>query len=104
MFAILVLEDDMELNQTITYALKKEGYHVFSAYSCKKQKILQKIILFIWRYLMSIYQMETAFSFVNGLKAKKQVPVLFLSARDLEEDVLNGYELGADDYVTKLFL
>ena len=37
------------------------------------------------------------------MKAKKQVPVLFVSARDLEEDILNGYELGADDYVTKPF-
>lgn len=35
MSAILVLEDDRELNQTITYGLEKEGYRVFSAYSCK---------------------------------------------------------------------
>ena len=36
MFQILILEDDRELNQTITYALEKEGYHVFSAFSCKE--------------------------------------------------------------------
>ena len=36
-------------------------------------------------------------------EGKKQVPVLFVSVRDLEEDVLHGYELGADDYVTKPF-
>ena len=36
MSTILVLEDDMELNQTITYALTKEGYHVYSAYTCKE--------------------------------------------------------------------
>ena len=35
---ILVLEDDPELNQTITSVLKKEGYRVFSAYSCKEAK------------------------------------------------------------------
>lgn len=37
------------------------------------------------------------------VESQKQVPVLFVSARDLEEDILNGYELGADDYVTKPF-
>lgn len=43
------------------------------------------------------------FQFCRWLKSKKQVPILFLSARDLEEDILSGYELGADDYVTKPF-
>ena len=36
-------------------------------------------------------------------EGRQHVSVLFLSARDLEEDVLEGYELGADDYVTKPF-
>ena len=36
---ILVLEDDIELNQTITYAMEKQGYQVFSAYSCKEAEI-----------------------------------------------------------------
>ena len=43
------------------------------------------------------------FPFCSWLKAGKQTPVLFVSARDLEEDVLFGYEMGADDYVTKPF-
>ena len=40
MFTILVLEDDAELNQTITYALEKEGYHVLSAYTCRDAEAL----------------------------------------------------------------
>lgn len=47
MYTILVLEDDVELNQTITYALKKEGYHIFSAHSCKEAENSQKMNLFI---------------------------------------------------------
>ena len=43
------------------------------------------------------------FSLCKWLKGRQHVSVLFLSARDLEEDVLEGYELGADDYVTKPF-
>lgn len=41
--------------------------------------------------------------FCKWLKARRDISVLFLSARDLEEDVLSGYEMGADDYVTKPF-
>lgn len=43
------------------------------------------------------------YEFCRWIKARSRIPVLFLSARDLEEDVLNGYEYGADDYVTKPF-
>lgn len=43
------------------------------------------------------------FSFCRWLTARRDVCVCFLSARDLEEDVLAGYNLGADDYVTKPF-
>lgn len=43
------------------------------------------------------------FGFCRWLKARSQIQVLFLSARDLEEDMLKGYELGAVDYVTKPF-
>ena len=42
MSTILVLEDDRELNQTMTYALEKEGYHVLSAYSCEEAKELSE--------------------------------------------------------------
>ncbi len=43
------------------------------------------------------------FHFCKWIKARNNVSILFLSARDLEEDILNGYEIGADDYVTKPF-
>ena len=43
------------------------------------------------------------FHFRKWIKARNNVSILFLSARDLEEDILNGYEIGADDYVTKPF-
>ena len=103
MFTILVLEDDMELNQTISYALEKEKYHVFSAYSYKEAKFFVENNSFHLAILDVNLPDGDGFQFCKWLKAKKQIPVLFVSARDLEEDVLNGYELGADDYVTKPF-
>lgn len=103
MFKILVLEDDMELNQTITHALEKEKYHVFSAYSCKEAEIIAEKNFFHLAILDVNLPDGDGFQFCKWLKAKKNVPVLFVSARDLEEDVLEGYELGADDYVIKPF-
>lgn len=43
------------------------------------------------------------FQFCKWIKARSHISILFLSARDLEEDVLNGYDMGADDYMTKPF-
>ena len=43
------------------------------------------------------------FGLCRWMKRQKDVPVIFLTARDLEEDVLSGYDLGAEDYVTKPF-
>lgn len=103
MLTILVLEDDSELNQTITYALKKEGYRVLSAYSCKDAKALLERNALNLAILDVNLPDGDGFQFCKWLKAQNHVPVLFVSARDLEEDVLNGYELGADDYVTKPF-
>ena len=103
MFTILVLEDDRELNQTITYALEKEGYHVFSAYSCKEAQNFTDHQSFHLAILDVNLPDGDGFQFCKWLKARNKVPILFVSARDLEEDILNGYELGADDYVTKPF-
>ena len=43
------------------------------------------------------------FSFCQWVKKQREVPVIYLTARDMEEDALAGYESGAEDYVTKPF-
>ena len=43
------------------------------------------------------------FSFCRWIKSRKETPVIYLTARDMEEDVLTGYESGAEDYITKPF-
>ena len=103
MYTILVLEDDRELNESISYALKKEGYCVFSACSCREAKALWESRTFHLAVLDVNLPDGDGFHFCRWLKSGQHAPVLFLSARDLEEDVLNGYELGAEDYVTKPF-
>lgn len=100
---ILVVEDDWELNKGICYALGKEGYHTVSAHSIKEAKVFyrEKEIHFI---LLDVNLPDgEGFSFCSWARQHREVPVLFLTARDLEEDALKGYESGAEDYVTKPF-
>ena len=84
MYTILVLEDDVELNQTITYAIKKQGNHIFSAHSCKEAEKFTENESFHLTILDVNLPDGDGFQFCKWLKAKKQVPVLFVSASDLE--------------------
>jgi DNA-binding response OmpR family regulator len=103
MYSVFVLEDDLELNQGICASLQKGGYRVLSARTCKEGREIVSRHSFDLGILDVNLPDGDGFTFCKWLKARRDVPVLFLSARDLEEDVLNGYELGADDYVTKPF-
>lgn len=103
MYSILVLEDDLELNHSICDSLNKEGYRVLSAYNYRDGQALANKNTFDMALLDVNLPEGDGFQFCKWLKARCNISVLFLSARDLEEDILNGYELGADDYITKPF-
>ena len=103
MQTILVLEDDTELNQTICFSLEREGYRVLSAGSCGEARGLAEKNTLALAILDVNLPDGDGFEFCKWIRARNQSAVLFLSARDLEEDVLKGYDLGADDYVTKPF-
>ena len=100
---ILIIEDDPDLNQTIGYALEKAGYGVFRADSIRKAETIfvrEKICL----VLLDVNLPDgEGYTFCRWAKARSEVPVIYLTARDLEEDALEGYESGAEDYVTKPF-
>ena len=100
---LLVVEDDRKLNRALCYALEKEGYGVVSSYSMEEAKraYMQGGVRMV---LLDVNLPDgEGFEFCRWVKTQAAVPVLFLTARDLEEDALNGYELGAEDYVTKPF-
>ena len=100
---ILVVEDDWEMNQGICYVLKENGYTSVSAHSIAAAKEIcetQESDL----VLLDVNLPDgEGFVFCEWLRERSRVPVLFLTARDMEEDALKGYELGAVDYVTKPF-
>ena len=104
---ILVVEDDRELNEALCYALEKQGYHTSAAFSIQEAKETYQSFTGKEKLQLVIQDVNLpdgeGFTFCQWVKAQQDIPVLFLTARDLEEDVLKGYDLGAEDYITKPF-
>lgn len=124
MATILLLEDDPDLRESVASALAEAGYGVLAARSLAEAESLVRQHSFDLALLdvnvpasdsdsvsfrasgsgsVSPQGNSDGFSFCRWLTARRHVAVCFLSARDLEEDVLTGYTLGACDYVTKPF-
>ena len=102
---ILVVDDNKELCQMIKDILISEGYrsirYVLSCEEAEKIIYSEKLDLVI---LDVNFPKENGFDFYQRVCEKAELPVIFLSARDKNEDRLKGLGLGADDYITKPFL
>lgn len=103
MTQILIIEDDRILNRGITFALKKEGYEVVSAYNKEegKQLILNNKIDFL---LLDINLPDgNGLDLCKEIRGKVVCPIVFFTANDTEEDMVKGFESGCDDYISKPF-
>ncbi len=101
---ILVVEDDRLLNNTLCYNLNTMGYTVDAALS--KQAATNDIEKQDYDLIVLDVNLPDGNGFDFCRKAKERHPdtaIIFLTANDMESDMLKGYELGADDYVTKPF-
>ena len=102
---ILIVDDHLELLQMITEILTKEGFlNIITASDCHTARTAfsenspELIILDI------MLPDGDGFSLMREFRLVSNVPILFLSAKDEDNDRLLGLGLGADDYVTKSFL
>lgn len=101
---ILVVEDDRLLNETLCYNLTGAGYTVDAALT--KQSAINHIEKQDYELIVLDVNLPDGNGFDICQKVKEHSPntaVIFLTANDLECDMLKGYDLGADDYVTKPF-
>ena len=98
-----MVEDDWEMNQRICYMLKGNGYETAPAHSIAEGRAAYEEKNADLVLLDVNLPDGGGFAFCEWLRRRSRVPVIFLTARDLEEDALRGYELGAEDYVTKPF-
>lgn len=101
---ILVIEDDPILNDSLTFDLTKEGYFVANA-KCAKDALA---VIKDSKYDLLILDVNlpdvSGFDLVKRIKSlDDEAAIMFLTARDLETDIILGYDMGGDEYITKPF-
>lgn len=100
---ILLVEDDRLLNQTLTFHLTTEGYEVIPSYNIASAKEYLSKDAFDLIILDINLPDGNGFDLCKICRNKIIAPIIFLTANDMESDMLKGYELGAKDYITKPF-
>lgn len=102
-FSILVADDEQGIIDFVTLYLEKDGYTVFTATDGEdalahiQEEKIDLAILDIMMPKMNGYQL------IKKIRAEKNIPIIFLTAKDASADKVLGLDIGADDYVTKPF-
>jgi len=103
---ILVVDDEEDILELVTYNLNREGYHIKGATT--GERALKKIqtesfdLIVLDLMLPGIDGLEVAKSLKSNPKTRN-IPIIMLTAKGEEADIVTGLELGADDYITKPF-
>ncbi len=100
---ILVVDDDRDICEILSFNLKHEGYEVDAVHSAEEalKKLSTEhslILLDVMMGGMSGYQMAEKLR-----KEGNNINIIFLTAKDSENDMLTGFSVGADDYISKPF-
>ncbi len=100
---ILLVEDNDTIVMGLKYLLEKENFEVKTVKNLEETyKIAEKEKFNL--YLLDINLPDgNGFDICSKLKEKEDVPIIFLTARDDEKDIVKGLDMGADDYITKPF-
>tara|TARA_B100001057_G_scaffold91892_3_gene88161 strand:- start:4292 stop:4978 length:687 start_codon:yes stop_codon:yes gene_type:complete len=103
---ILIIEDEPDIRKNLEYNLSREGFNVKTAGSIHEAQNLLKSDLFNLILLDLMLPDGSGLDLCKNLKADSKtetIPVIILTAKDDEVDKVVGFEIGADDYVTKPF-
>lgn len=101
---LLVVEDEKSLNKTITERLTKSGYSVDSCIDGEDALYYIENTQYDGVVLDVMLPKVNGFDVLKKMRDKKiMTPVLLLTAKDSDEDIINGLDLGANDYLTKPF-
>jgi len=100
---VLIIEDELVLLETLLYNFRKEGYEVKTADNGEVGLQLAR------DWLPDLVLLDVMLPGINGfdvckrIRQEQETPILLLTARDDEIDRVIGFEIGADDYITKPF-
>ena len=102
---ILVVDDEEDLCEILKFNLEMEGYEVDTALSAEEALNLnltsyQLLLLDVMMGEISGFKMA---SLLRKEEKTAHIPIIFLTAKDTENDMLTGFSLGADDYISKPF-
>ena len=104
-YKILVVDDEQDLCEILKFNLETEGYVVETANSA--EEALEKDVADFNLLLLDVMMGGmSGFQMAKQLKANPMIaniPIIFLTARDTENDTVTGFNLGADDYISKPF-
>ena len=100
---ILVVDDEQMIREAVSSYLEKQGCHVFQAETGREalQVFQRESVSFVILDLMlpDLSGEEVCIR----IRKESRVPVIMLTAKTMETDMLNGLDIGADDYITKPF-
>ena len=102
-YKILIVEDDRGLNRGIALALKEETVEFLSALTLAQAQEIWKNNAVDMVLLDVNLPDGSGYELLKEIRRASQIPVLMLTANDLEIDEVTGFRLGADDYITKPF-
>ena len=101
---ILIVDDEEDLCEILQYNLNSEGCITDISHSAEEalKKPLESFDLILLDVMMGSM---SGFKFADKLRKelKLEIPIIFLTAKDTENDILTGFSLGADDYISKPF-
>ena len=103
MSRILVIEDDQLLNGGLCFNLQNAGYETIPVYNLENAYPMVKSQKFDLMLLDVNLPDGNGFDFAREIRGFNQKPLIFLTAHELDEEVMEGFALGADDYITKPF-
>lgn len=103
-YKILVVDDERDLCEILQFNLASEGFDIDVAYSGEEalSKPLEQFDLLLLDVMMGGM---SGFKLADKIRKEQglAVPIIFLTARETENDMLTGFNVGADDYMTKPF-
>lgn len=103
MTTILIVEDDISLNKGIALTLAQDGISIEQAYDlagAERRLTAEGVDLIVLDVNLPD---GSGLDFCEKIRAESRVPIIFLTANDMESDIVMGFELGGDDYITKPF-
>jgi DNA-binding response OmpR family regulator len=100
---ILIVDDDPNICEILTYNLANEGYETVCVYSAEEalRNLTAEYALILLDVMMGGM---SGYKLAETLRNKgNQIPIIFLTAKDTENDMLTGFSVGGDDYISKPF-